>query len=78
LAVEDASLDKLNALWESLILDLVSKRFPHIEQIAGVRIVDKSSPGRDAYRFEIWTKYDNENNDYAKAVRDFIEKEYNS
>ena len=42
------------------MMDMVIKRFPHTEQLAGIRILDKSQPGRGAIRLEIWTKFSDE------------------
>jgi hypothetical protein len=35
----------VNELWEQVVMDLVTKQFPNIEDLTGVRIVDKSRAG---------------------------------
>ena len=68
LSVENANLDLLNQFWETVIIDLATKRFPHSDQIAGVRIVDKSGAGRDAFRLEFWTKFNEEYSLISMAI----------
>lgn len=71
------TLEKLNVIWEKLVMDLVTKRFPHSNLIVGGRIVDKSFSGKEAFRMEIWTRFDSENNEAAKKIKEFIDQEYN-
>lgn len=53
-------------------MDLITKRFPHSELILGGRIVDKSFAGKEAFRMEIWTRFDTENSDAARKIKEFI------
>lgn len=71
-------LDFLNRIWESLVQDLITHKFPYSEEILGVRIVDKSFPNKETFRIEVWTRYDNENSEKAKSIKDFIDLQYNA
>ena len=58
----DRDWDFVNQLWEQLVLDVVAKKFPHTDQIAGVRILDKSRGGNElVLRLDVWTKYSTDN-----------------
>lgn len=57
--------------------DLITHRFPHHEQIAGIRIVDKSFPGKEMFRFEVWVKFGTDQGEAASAIKHFIDVEYN-
>ena len=55
----------------------MSSRFPHSDEIAGVRVADKSRGGNEFYlRLEIWTKFKDEDTDVNREMREFIIKEY--
>lgn len=43
-----------------------------------MRIVDKSSAGREGFRLEVWVRSDKEENEDLKKIKEFIEKEYGS
>ena len=76
--IQEPALDFVNKIWESLVLDLLTARFPHPELIVGVRIVDKSFAMKENFRIEVWTRYDVDAGEMANANRDFIDKEYNA
>jgi hypothetical protein len=59
-------------------LDVITNRFPCMDQVVGVRIVDKSFSGKENFRLEIWLKYDRDDSEEAKKIRTFIEQEYGS
>ena len=35
----------LNKIWEDLVLEIITKQFPFVEEITGARILDKSRAG---------------------------------
>lgn len=74
----ESSLDKITAIWEQLVMDVVTKRMPYAEQVVGFRIVDKSFPTKENFRLELWTKFDSDTGDEANKIREFIQNEYNS
>lgn len=77
LNLQDKNLAFVNEIWEALVLDIVSKRMPFTNEIAGVRIGDKSRGGNElTIRLDIWTKFKDENTEAGRDIRDFIAKEY--
>lgn len=76
--IQEPTLDFLNKVWESLVQDLITNRFPHSEEVVGVRIVDKSFANKENFRIEVWTRYDVDTSEKAKAIREFIDTEYNA
>lgn len=51
---------------------------PFAEEIAGVRMVDKSRGGGDqSIILQIWTKFDNDICEAGKQMKEFLAKEYN-
>ena len=48
----------LQNLWEDLVFDLVTGAFESADFISGIRLLDKSSAGRENFfRIEVWTKF---------------------
>jgi len=43
--METNNMDTINKAWEDLILDIITKQFPFVEEITGARIIDKSRAG---------------------------------
>ena len=74
---EQSTLDFLNVIWEQLVQDLITHRFPHHQEILGVRMVDKSFSNKEMYRFEVWVSFGVDQGEAANAIRQFIELEYN-
>jgi|LauGreDrversion4_2_1035121.scaffolds.fasta_scaffold63437_1 hypothetical protein len=67
----------LNEIWESFVLDVISHRMPNVDQIAGVRISDKSRGSDLMVRLEVWLKFpDGDTDARGIAIKDFVEKEY--
>lgn len=66
----------LNKLWEELVLDVVTLQFPHVEDITGVRILDKSRAGQPQFRIEIWTKFNDKDNEKAIAMLAYMDATY--
>ena len=50
------NMAKLNEVWENFVVDLVTNKMPHCDDVAGIRICDKSRGGESQIRIEIWTK----------------------
>ena len=74
---EKAEFEFLNKLWEDFTLDLVAHRIPHVDQVAGVRISDKSRGGEFVIRLEVWLKFPNGDTDpRGVEIKNFITKEY--
>ncbi len=76
LPAEKSSWAFLNQLWEDFVVDLISRKMPHDDEIAGIRIVDKS---RDTLvlRLEVWMKFNNADSDpRGDAIKNFVFTEY--
>ena len=59
------------------MLDVVAKRIPHTDQIAGVRILDKSRGGSELMlRLDVWTKFNSDQSSEGQEIKEFIAKEY--
>ncbi len=43
-------------MWEDVVVDLITKKLPKSEEVAGIRICDKSRGGDAQIRIEVWTK----------------------
>lgn len=54
------TMKNLNAVWEDVVVDLISNKVPSSDGIAGIRICDKSRGGEAQIRIEIWTKIPSE------------------
>lgn len=54
------TMKNLNAVWEDVVVDLISNKVPSSDAIAGIRICDKSRGGEAQIRIEIWTKIPSE------------------
>lgn len=74
----ESTLDHLNRVWEALVQDLATRRFPNPHQILGARIVDKSFAGKETFRIEVWFRSGEENSEEVKAIRQFLDTEYNA
>jgi hypothetical protein len=74
--IKEDTFDYLNAIWSSLVQDVITKRFPNSNQLLGVRVVDKSFSGKQNFRIEIWVRYNTEKAEEAPAIKRFLEEEY--
>ena len=63
---------RYNRIWEDIITDLVTKKIPHVEDVAGVRIFDKTRTGELVIRLDIWLKIADENGDKTKAIKAYL------
>lgn len=65
-------LTNLLKAWTKLVLSILGEVFNYSEFINGIRLVDKSNPGKKnlVYRFEVWL-----NKDYPKdEIEEFKKK----
>ena len=70
--MELKNMELLLKLWEELVLDLITKQIPFSEEITGVRILDKSRSGQEQFRFEVWTKFADDNDRYQAIQQHLI------
>lgn len=52
--------------------DLVLKKLPHADEVAGVRIFDRSRNNELTIRLDIWLKFPEENGDKTKAIKAYL------
>jgi hypothetical protein len=38
----DADLDRYSAVWEQLVFDVVTRKFPNVDEVTGIRVSDKT------------------------------------
>ena len=49
------------------------KKFPEIDMIAGVRVLDKSSDRmHSSFRIEIWTKFASVNENFGQKIEQYL------
>ena len=64
----------LQHIWEELVFDLVTGEFKNAEFVAGIRLLDKSSAGRENFfRVEVWTKFSDKQEQLKQEMQDHIE-----
>lgn len=61
-----------NQIWEEIVTDLVLKKIPHAEEIAGVRIFDRSRFNELCIRLDVWLKFADEQGDKTKAIKTYL------
>jgi hypothetical protein len=67
-----------NQIWEEIITDLVTKKIPHADEIAGIRIFDRSR-NDVTIRLDVWLKFAHEHGEKTKAIRAYlVEKVFES
>jgi hypothetical protein len=67
----------MSDLWEQIVFDVVTRKFPHLDLMTGIRACDKSQVNKGAsLRFEIWITIDEPSNPRVKEIKDFIDNEY--
>jgi hypothetical protein len=74
--METNNMDTINKAWEDLILDIITKQFPFVEEITGARILDKSRAGQEQFRIEVWTKFSDQHSEAGKAMYSYIDTNY--
>ena len=72
-----ASLATLQKLWERAVFDIVSRNFPEIDLLAGIRFLDKSTDRRPCnFRIEIWTKFNSEESEMGRKLKLYLEENF--
>ena len=67
----------LQNLWEELVFDLVTGAFENADFISGIRLLDKSSAGRENFfRIEVWTKFSDKQKPLVQEMQSHIESTY--
>lgn len=61
-----------NQIWEEIVTDLVIKKIPHAEEIAGVRIFDRSRNSELSIRLDVWLKFADEQGERTKAIKAYL------
>ena len=61
-----------NQIWEEIVTDLVLKKIPHAEEIAGVRIFDRSRTNELCIRLDVWLKFADEQGEKTKALKTYL------
>ena len=70
-----ASIGFVQELWQGLVFSIITGEFKNAEMLAGVRILDKSTSGREnMFRIEVWTKFDEQNQQLTKELKEHLEK----
>ena len=62
-------------LWNKLVYSLVGGTMPDVENITGVRIVDKTTIGKESdynIKIEIWVKHNKQNDEYVRNIRELV------
>jgi Eukaryotic initiation factor 4E len=62
-----------NSIWEEVITDLVTRKIPHVEDIAGIRIFDRSRGSDLSIRLDIWLKISDEKGEKTQAIKGYLE-----
>jgi len=78
---ENSGFTLLDKVWEGIVLDLVSENLGTKEEIAGIRIVDKSRDNMLNVSLQVWLLFRDDGSDEKKKVRatkirDFIISEH--
>ena len=56
---------------------MIGGQFENDDQIAGIRLLDKSSAGRESnFRIEVWTKFNSQKSELVEQLRKHLESEY--
>ena len=73
----DEVLSGISKTWEDIVFDVVTRQFPSMDLICGVRILDKSTVGRaNLIRFEIWISSSQASDPRVGQIKDFINTKY--
>lgn len=70
------SYETYNQIWEEVVSDLVTAKIPHTNDIAGVRICDKSR-NDVVIRIEVWLKFFEDKDPRAVAIMEYLKQEIN-
>jgi hypothetical protein len=67
------SIDTLQKIWTRIVFDIVMKKFPEIDMVAGVRVLDKYDLNRgNNFRLEIWTKFAERNEHFGSLLEEYL------
>ena len=73
LSEQDEVLTGINKIWEDIVFDVVTRQFPQMDLLCGVRILDKSIVGRtNTVRFEVWISSGHASDPKVAQIKDFI------
>lgn len=67
----DMTMD-IRDIWEKMVQEIVCENYPFLEELTGIRAIDKSNNGKLTYKLEFWTKFSNQECEAGKALREFI------
>jgi hypothetical protein len=62
----------IREIWRHMVEEIVCQDFHELDNITGIRAVDKSQNGKLSYKLEIWTKFSDENSEEGKKLRAYI------
>lgn len=70
---------QLDTYWEELLMGVIGETIDPVSTITGVRVVDKSSKGKFAYRVEVWFECNQESNpQLVEALKENITQVLNA
>lgn len=61
-----------NEIWDSIVTDLVLKKLPHADEVAGIRIFDRSRNNELIIRLDVWLKFPDEHDEKTKAIKAYL------
>lgn len=61
-----------NEIWDSIVTDLVLKKLPHADEVAGIRIFDRSRNNELIIRLDVWLKFPEEHDEKTKAIKAYL------
>ena len=61
-----------NKIWEETVTDLVTKKIPHADEVAGIRVFDRSRNNELTIRLDVWLKFADENGEKTKAIKAYL------
>jgi len=67
----DMTMD-IRDIWEKMVQEIVCENYPFLEEITGIRAIDKSRKGNLTYKLEFWTRFSNAEGEAGLALRAFI------
>jgi len=67
----DMTMD-IRELWEKMIAEIICESYPCLDEITGIRAIDKTKNGKLTYKLEFWTKFNEESCAAGQELRKFI------
>ena len=72
-----STLKALQPIWNKLVYSVTGGSFENADQIAGIRLLDKSTNGRESnFRIEVWTKFNSQKSELVDQLKKHLESEY--